>query len=353
MPAHRDTRIDIGRAPLDLGHVTLRQMRVFAAVSRHLSFTRAARELHLTQPAVSQQVKLLEREVGLPLFEHVGRRITLAPAGAELFAYVSEALELLREAGESLAALRGLRRGVLKLGAVSTAKYFAPSLLSAFRDQYPEVAVKLAIANREEIIRQLAANEIDVVIMGRPPRELETDATAFAKHPLVIIAPPAHPLCARKRMPLAALAGEEFLIREEGSGTRASMEHVFRECQVPLRILMEISSNETIKQLVIAGMGISFLSAHTVGLEIASRRLALLDVAGLPIVRDWFVIHLREKQLAPIAAAFRTFLLEHGSRIIRNSIGELGVTEATDKGQHSLKQTAAPAAPLASTILDP
>jgi DNA-binding transcriptional LysR family regulator len=307
---------------LNMRNVTLRQMRVFAAVARHMSFTRAARELHLTQSAVSQQVRHLEREVGMPLFEHLGRRVQLAPAGAELLRYVNQAIELLREAGESLAAMRGLRRGVLKLGAVSTAKYFAPSLLAAFRPLYPEVTIKFAIANREEIVKQLAANEIDLVIMGRPPREFETIAVPFARHPLVIIASPAHPLCARKRIQLRQLATESFLIREEGSGTRASMEHVFRERGVPLRAHMEISSNETIKQAVMAGMGLGFLSAHTVGLELAAGKLAVLDVVGLPILRDWFVIHLHEKQLAPIATAFRTFLLERGSQIIREAVGE-------------------------------
>src|ERR1700760_1966480 len=214
-------------------NLTLRQMRVFAAVAPTLSFTGAARELHLTQPAVSQQVKLLEDEVGLPLFEQIGRKVHLAPAGAELLRYTEQAMELLRQAGESLAAMRGLKRGVLKLGAVSTAKYFAPSLLSAFKPAYPEVTIKFAVGNREEIIQQLAANEIDLVIMGRPPRELETVAEPFAKHPLVIIAAPDHPLALRKRMQLKQLSNQQFLIREEGSGTRASMEHVFRERHVP------------------------------------------------------------------------------------------------------------------------
>jgi DNA-binding transcriptional LysR family regulator len=304
-------------------NVTLRQMRVFAAVARHLSFTRAARELHLTQPAVSQQVKLLEQEIGLPLFEQIGRKVHLAPAGAELLRYTEQAMELLREAGESLSAMRGLKRGVLKLGAVSTAKYFAPSLLSAFTPAYPEVTIKFAVGNREEIIQQLAANEIDLVIMGRPPRELETVAEPFAKHPLVLIASPTHPLACRRRIRLKQLATEHFLIREEGSGTRASMERVFRERGVPFRVSMEVSSNETIKQAVMADMGISFISSHTVGLELAAGKLVVLDVVGLPIVRDWYVIHLRDKRLAPIPAAFRAFLLEHGARIIQKAIGDL------------------------------
>ncbi|HZO22512.1 MAG TPA: LysR substrate-binding domain-containing protein [Steroidobacteraceae bacterium] len=304
-------------------NVTLRQMKVFAVVARHLSFTRAARELHLTQPAVSQQIRLLEQEVGLPLFEKIGRKVHLAPAGEELLRYANQTLELLREASESLAAMRGLRRGVLKLGAVSTAKYFAPSLLSAFTPAYPEVTIKFAVGNRGEIIKQLAANEIDLVIMGRPPRELDTIAEPFAKHPLIIIASPGHPLARRRRIALQQLASQQFLIREEGSGTRASMEYVFRERQVPFRVSMEVSSNETIKQAVMANMGISFISAHTVGLELAAGKLASLNVIGLPIVRDWYVIHLREKHLAPIAAAFRAFLLSQGGRIIHQAVGDL------------------------------
>jgi LysR family transcriptional regulator, low CO2-responsive transcriptional regulator len=302
-------------------NVTLRQMRVFTSVARHLSFTRAARELHLTQPAVSQQIKLLEAEVGMPLFEQIGRKVQLAPAGTELLRYAHQTIELLREAAESLAAMRGLKRGVLQLGAVSTAKYFAPSLLSAFTPAYPEVTIKFAVGNREEVIKHLAGNEVDLAIMGRPPRELDTDAEAFARHPLVIIAAPAHPLASKRRIPLRQLANEQFLIREEGSGTRASMEHVFRERRIPFRVSMEISSNETIKQAVMAGMGISFLSAHTVGLELAAGKLAILDVVGLPIMRDWYVIHLREKRLSPIAGAFRAFLLERGAGIIHAAVG--------------------------------
>jgi LysR family transcriptional regulator, low CO2-responsive transcriptional regulator len=306
---------------LHVRNVTLRQMRVFATVARHLSFTRAARELHLTQPAVSQQIKLLEAEVGLPLFEQIGRKVQLAPAGAELLRYANQAIDLLREAGEALAAMRGLKRGVLKLGAVSTTKYFVPSLLSAFTPAYPEVTIKFSVGNREEVIKLLAANEIDLVIMGRPPRELDTIAEAFAKHPHVIIAPPSHPLAQRRRIQLKQLAREPFIIREEGSGTRASMERVFHERGIPFNTSMEVSSNETIKQAVMAGMGLSFLSAHTVGLELTAGKIVLLDVVGLPIIRDWYVIHLREKRLSPIASAFRAFLLERGAGIIHATVG--------------------------------
>lgn len=307
---------------MPMRNVTLRQMRVFAAVAQNRSFTRAARELHLTQPAISQQIKLLETEIGLPLLEHVGRQIHLTAAGDELLRYASQVTDLLREAGESLAAMRGLRRGVLKLGAVSTAKYFAPSLLSAFAPQYPEVTIRFSVGNREEIIQQLASNQIDLVIMGRPPRELVTVAEPFAKHPLVIIASPNHPLAGKRRIPLQRLGSEKFIIREEGSGTRASMEHVFRERGVPIHVSMEVSSNETIKQAVMAGMGISFISIHTVGLELAAGKLSILNVVGLPLIRDWYVIHLRDKRLSPITAAFRSFLLEQGAAIIRKAAVE-------------------------------
>lgn len=309
-------------------NVTLRQMRVFTAVARSRSFTRAARELHLTQPAVSQQIKLLEEQAGLPLFEHIGRTIHITAAGAELLRYATQITDLLREAAEALAAMRGLKRGVLKLGAVSTAKYFAPSLLSAFAPAYPEVTIRFVVANREEMIKLLAANEIDLVIMGRPPRELETIAVPFAKHPLVIIASPTHPLARKRRIPLQQLAGENFVIREEGSGTRAAMEHVFRGHGVAYRASMEVSSNETIKQAVMAGMGLSFISQHTITLELATGKLVMLNVTGLPVVRDWFVIHLRDKKLSPIAAAFRAFLLDNGASIMQKALGAKAVARS-------------------------
>lgn len=303
-----------------LRRLTLRQLRVFAAVARHLSFTAAARELHLTQPAVSMQVKDLEESCGMPLFEKVGRRIRLTEAGREMAECASTVAEQLRETQERLDALRGLKKGLLKLGAVSTAKYFAPSLLAVFERAHPEVTVRFSVGNREEMVRQLADNETDLVIMGRPPRELETSATPFARHPLVIIAEPSHPLARRRRIPLARLAREKFLIREEGSGTRAAMEAFFAKRRASFQASMEISSNETIKQAVIAGLGLSFISAHTVGLELKSGKLARLDVVGTPVMRDWFVIHLKTKRLAPIAAAFREFLLESGSRIIAQAL---------------------------------
>ncbi len=301
-------------------HITLRQLTVFAEVARRLSITAAANAVHLTQPAVTLQVKELEEICGVPLLERMGRRILLTEAGREVAACAGNVTERLRETQERLDALRGLKKGLLKLGAASTAKYFAPSLLAAFTSAYPGVTIRFSVGNREETIRHLAENEIDLAVMGRPPREIETVSEPFAKHPLIIVAAPSHPLAARRRIPLKRLEGENFLIREEGSGTRASLERVFKQAQVAYRASMEASSNETIKQAVIAGMGISFISAHTVGLELKTHKLVALDVAGLPVLRDWYVIYRRQKQLSPIAAAFRAFLLEHGSRIIEQAV---------------------------------
>lgn len=301
-------------------NVTLRQLEAFLAVARRQSFTAAAKQLHVTQPAVSMQVRDLEALCGLPLLEKIGRGIRPTEAGEEVARCAESVLESLQRAQERLDALRGLETGMLKLGAVSTAKYFAPSLLAAFQRDHPRITFRFSVGNRKEMTRNLADYESDLVIMGRPPRELDTVAKPFARHPLVIIAAPSHPLARRRRIPIQRLATEPFLIREPGSGTRASMEQLFMERGVTYQASMEVSSNETIKQAVMAGMGISLISAHTIGLERKAGRLVVLDVVGMPILRDWFVIHLERRQLSPVAAAFRDLLLAHGSGIIASAV---------------------------------
>jgi len=302
-------------------HVTLRQLRVFTAVARHLSYSAAARALHLTQPAVSMQVRQLEEQAGLPLFERAGRRIQLTGAGRELLRTAGAVSDLMREADESLQALKGVAGGELHIGVVSTAKYFAPKLLAEFRRLHPRVTLRLTVSNREAMVRGLDENTVDLVIMGRAPRGLETVAVPFARHPLAVVAAPDHPLAGKRRMPLSRLKDETFIIRESGSGTRAAMEHVFTDCGFRPRETLEMSSNETIKQAVMAGMGVSFLSQHTVGLERATGRIAVLDVAGTPVMRDWFVIHREKKRLSPAAAAFKSFLLERGAALIGQAVG--------------------------------
>ncbi len=301
---------------MTLRHATLRQLQVFEAVARQLSFSRAAAELNLTQPAVSMQVKLLEDQAGLPLFERIGKKVFLTEAGTELHQHSRVIAQQLRDADEALAARKGLSQGRLVITMVSTAKYLVPPLLARFLKQHPRVTVKLSANNREVVLKQLADNEVDLAIMGRTPQGMNAVVEPFARHPHVVIAAPGHPLAKRRRIPLARLAEETFLIREPGSGTRALLERLFAEHGLPLNVSMEMASNETIKQAVQAGMGISLLSLHTIGLELKTRRLAVLDVEGLPIVRDWHVVHLAAKRLSPVAQAFRTFLLSTAGKLI-------------------------------------
>jgi DNA-binding transcriptional LysR family regulator len=301
---------------MSLRHATLRQLRVFEAVARQLSFSRAAAELHLTQPAVSMQVKQLEAQAGLALFERLGKKVFLTEAGAELHQHSRVIAQQLRDAEEALAARRGLSQGRLVITMVSTAKYLVPPLLARFLKQHPGVTVKLSANNREVVLKQLADNEVDLAIMGRLPQGMEAVAEPFARHPHVIIAAPNHPLAKQRRIPLARLAKETFLIREPGSGTRGLLERLFAEHRLPLNVSMEMASNETIKQAVQAGMGISLLSLHTIGLELKTRRLAVLDIRGLPLVRDWYVVHLAAKRLSPVAQAFRGFLLSAAGKLV-------------------------------------
>ena len=298
-------------------HVTLRQLKVFEAVARHLSFSRAADELHLTQPAVSMQVKGLEEMAGLPLTEQLGKKIFLTHAGAELARHSRLIAQQLAAAAEALDAIRGVRAGRLAIGVVSTAKYFAPRLLATFRARHPGIELTLRVHNREEIVHLLGDNEIDLAIMGRPPQDLATVADAFAGNPLVIIAAADHPLVKRRRIKVAELDRETFLIREPGSGTRSAMERYFAEQGVVLANTFEMSSNETIKQAVMAGMGLSFISESTIGLELAVGRLVRLRVLGTPVLRQWNVVRRAEKPLLPLADAFIRFLCKEGTRLMR------------------------------------
>jgi DNA-binding transcriptional LysR family regulator len=306
---------------MPLKHSSLRRLRVYEAVARHRSFSRAASELHLTQPAVSMQVRQLEDEVGVPLYEQMGRRIDITAAGREVADCARAVMLRLRESEEALAQLTGAGGGEISISAVSTAKYHVPMLLAEFRRKYPEVRVRLSVSNREQVVRDLTENSVDLAIMGTPPRGLDTVAVPFARHPIAIIAAPGHALARARRLPLSRLAGETFLIRERGSGTRSAMERVFRERRFHPRETIEMSSNETIKQAVMAGMGVSFLSLHTVGLEVAARRLAVLDVAGTPVMRHWYVIHRERKRLTPVAEAFKDFLIARGAKAIEQAIG--------------------------------
>ncbi|MEW6314033.1 MAG: LysR family transcriptional regulator [Pseudomonadota bacterium] len=298
-------------------HFTLRQLRVFELVATHLNFSRAAEELHLTQPAVSMQVKQLEHNIGLPLFEQIGKRIYLTEAGREVFNYSRAITKQMEEIEAVLDQLKGLERGKLNIAVVGTANYFAPQLLAKFCQRHPNITVSLNVANRERVLQQLELNETDLAIIGQPPVGQDIAAEPFLANPLVMIATPGHPLAPEQRIPLARLAQETFIMREPGSGTRAAMERIFAEHRLQPKSGMEMSTNEAVKQAVQAGMGLGIISLHTIELELETSRLKVLDVENFPITRHWFVAHREHKRLSNVAQAFKTFLLEEAETALQ------------------------------------
>ena len=297
-------------------NATLRQLKVFEAVARHLSFSRAAEELHLTQPAVSTQVKTLEGHVGLALFEQLGKKVYLTQGGAELLHFSRAIIRQFQDAEEALAHFKGIAGGTLNVAVISAGDYFFPHLLVEFARRHPGVKLHLTVHNREELLGQLANNLTDLAIMVRPPYNLDTLNESFAPHPYVIVAAPGHPLARRKRIAMEVLMREPFVVREKGSDTWFSMEDGLGAHLPALKIAMEIKSTETIKQAIIAGMGVGFLSAHTIGQELKTGSLVVLPVQGFPLMLDWYVVHRNDKRLPPVARAFREFLLNDGAGLI-------------------------------------
>ena len=303
---------------------SFRQLAAFHAVARLGSVSAAAEAMHLTQPAVSIQIGALEASARTPLLQRTGRGVRLTEAGELLASYAGRILELWREAGEEMATLQGVFAGTLRVGAVTTAEYLLPPLLVTFVNQNPKVKVKLQVGNRDEIVRQLAGHEIDVAIMGRPPAELKTSASAFARHPMAFLASPGHAVMRDPALNIESLAGAHLLVRERGSGTRTTLERLFKDHRVPLRIGFEMSSNEAIKQMAAAGFGVAFLSLHTCVLELDAGLLQVLPMAGNPVERDWFVIHLASRQLPQVAAAFEQFLCDQAQAQIQRQLGHVG-----------------------------
>ena len=304
-------------------HASFRQLATFHAVARLGSVSLAADEMHLTQPAVSIQIGTLEESAGTPLLQRTGRGIRLTEAGELLAGYAGRILDLWREAGDEMAMLQGVFSGTLRVGAITTAEYLLPPILVNFAKEHPKVKVKLQVGNRDEIVRMLAGQEIDIAIMGRPPAELKTDSSAFARHPMAFLAAPSHPLMSLPKPTLAMLSDTRMLVRERGSGTRTTVERFFKDEGLPLRIGSELSSNEAIKQMCAAGFGIAFLSMHTCVLEMNAGLLGVLPVPGNPVVRDWYVMHLASRQLPQVALAFEDYLRMHGQAQILRQLGTL------------------------------
>jgi DNA-binding transcriptional LysR family regulator len=263
------------------------------------------------------QIKEMESMIQLQLFDRRGRKVALTSAGEYFFVYAKRLLTTLKDAEGAMARFRKLETGLLTVGMVGTAKYFVPRLLTKFKLEHPGIDIRLQVSqNREELVTLLGTADVDLAIMGRPPREMATRAEPFAAHPHVFVAPPGHPILRLESVPVAALADVPLIVRESASGTRALMDRFFQEHRLEPRIVMEMPSNESIKQAVMAGMGLSFLSLHTLGLELRVGEIELLRVQNSPVIRTWNVVHLQSRVLSPAAEAFRYFILEEGENYL-------------------------------------
>lgn len=290
-------------------HITLRQLRTFEAVARNNSISRAATEMHLTQPAVSMQMKQLEEQIGLALVEQVGKRLFLTEAGQELRAHASDIASRMTDLNVAMDQFRGLERGLLRLAVVSTANYFLPALIAEFHKHHPGVRISLQVANRDYVLSALAENSTDLAITGQPPDRIDVVAKHFMDNLLVVIAAPGHALASQESISLKRLAEETLVVREVGSGTRAAMERHFAAHRIAYRTGCELSTNEALKQAVRAGLGLGVVSVQTIELELRTQCLRVLPVEGFPIVRKWFVVHRTHKRLSAAARTFREMLL--------------------------------------------
>jgi len=298
-----------------LKQITLHQLKVFEAAARHCSFTRAAEELFLTQPTISMQVKQLTQAVGLPLFEQVGKRLFLTEAGRILYETCREIFDRLSMLDMTMANMKGLKQGQLRLAVITTTKYVVPRLLGPFCERYPGVEVSLQVTNHERVLERMADNIDDLYIVSQPPEAPEVSLFPFLENPLVVLAPRDHPLVEERNIPLARLAQEPFIMREPGSGTRKAVQDLFDRYDIPIKVRLEIGSNEAIKQAIAGGLGISVLSAHSLALEGTLGRLAILDVQHFPISRQWYVIYPAGKQLSIVAQTFFDYLQTEGREI--------------------------------------
>jgi DNA-binding transcriptional LysR family regulator len=296
-------------------NATLHQFEVFAAIARTGSFTKAAEELFLTQPTVSQQMKQLTKAIGVPLYEQIGRKIYLTEAGQAVLHASQNISSCLDQLQEVIADLQGLKKGNLRLATITTGKYFVPRLLGEFRQQYPGISISLQIGNRQQILERLANNLDDLYFLGKPPSSLDIKIRHFLENPLVVIAPRQHPLVNEKKISLARLVQEPLIMRESGSGTRMAVEEFFNENRLKMNVEMEISSNEAIKQAVYGGLGVSILSVYSLALEGINGPLAVLDVEGFPLQKHWYIVYQKSKQLSIVAQTFLDYLFAHDEEV--------------------------------------
>lgn len=299
---------------------SFRQLQSLVLVARHESVSRAADAMHLTQPAVSLQLRTLEEMAGMALTRKVGRNIQLTAAGEVMAEFSERILRLWEQATDELAALQGVTSGTLRIGAVTTAEHLLPPLLVPFTLKRPDVRLKLQVGNRTEIINMLARHEIELAIMGTPPRELRTNAARFARHPMAFVASPSHPLMKKKKITLNDVMAANLMVRERGSGTRTAVERLLREEGHAAEFGSEVSSNEAIKRMVSAGLGVGFLSVHACGLEFETGLLAMLPMVQNPVEADWHIMHLTDQPIPKVAASFQDFVIENGQELVHKEL---------------------------------
>jgi LysR family transcriptional regulator, low CO2-responsive transcriptional regulator len=303
-----------------LNQATLHQLKVFEAAARHGSFTRAAEELFLTQPTVSMQIKQLTKSVGLPLFEQVGKRLFLTEAGRELFVTCRQIFETIAQFEMKVADLKGLKQGQLRLAVITTAKYFIPRLLGPFCQLYPGIDISLQVTNHERIVERMANNLDDLYIMSQVPDHMDVNFQPFLENPLVVFAPANHPLAGEKDIPIERLVDEPFIMREPGSGTRRTVQQLFDEHGLKVKVKLELGSNEAIKQAIAGGLGISVLSRHTL-IPDNTAEFAILNVQNFPIKRTWFMVYPSGKQLSIVARTYFEYLLEAAKKFAEKTPG--------------------------------
>jgi len=299
---------------------SFRQLQALLLVARHESVSRAADALHVTQPAVSLQLRMLEDAAGTPLTRKMGRGIQLTAAGEVMVGFSERILRLWEQATDEVAALKGVISGTLRIGAVTTAEHLLPPMLVKFTLERPDVRMKLHVGNRSEIVSMLAKHDIDLAIMGTPPRELRTNAARFARHPMAFVASPNHPLMKKKRVALADVMDANLLVRERGSGTRTAIERLFKETGYSLRFGSELSSNEAIKSMVAAGLGVGFLSVHACALEFEAELMKMLPMPENPVEANWHIMHLVDQPIPKVAAAFQDYVIENGQELVRQEL---------------------------------
>ncbi len=298
--------------------LNLHQLHTFQVVAKHCSYVRAAEELHFSQPAVSAQIRLLETALGVRLFEQIGRKTHLTQAGEELYLYSQKIFSVIDETMEVMEALRSPQYGRLSVGADTTVgSYVIPGMLGRFRQSFPAVEISLEVLNRASLIEALLSNRVDMAIMGAVPDDAPVEIEPIAYNPLVLISPPGHRLAGRNDVSIKELGREHFLLREPGSGTRSALEAALREAGTELHISMQVGNNSAIKQGVAAGLGIALISRVALDMELETGRVVILDVEGFPIIRQWRLVHLKDKYFSPPARAFKAFMLQNADHRLR------------------------------------